>query len=218
MEQTFGKGSFTVPTTAKAFRNGDLGLQRETADVLAARLKNMEIKATVEPAGDGRVKITPSREVGDREMTALTTPGRLELWLLPKEITVNIDDNGIVTATQYGKKKITPAQVLQAGYFVLDGTSLKMDSAVTYSQSKPAIAFSVKPEAQSRLLQITSGHIGSQMMIVIDGKIIMSPVIRAQISDAGIIQGNFTKDEAEDLANLLNAGQLPAEVTVVDAP
>lgn len=217
MEKVFGKGHFTAPTTAEAFHPVDLALQREVGDVLMARLANMGIKSTVEPVEGGQVKITPRREIGDREMTALTTPGRLGLWLLPKEITVNVDEDGTVTAARNGKT-IPVAEALHHGFFVLDNTSLERFEYAASGNRQPAIAFSATPQGAQRLGDITAANVGRMMLIVIDGKIIMSPVIRAAISGEGVIEGDFTVKEAQDFVNLFNAGLLPAEVTVVEEP
>jgi len=215
MEKTFGKGSFTAPTAEMAFHPAEQNLQRVVGDVLTARLKNMGIKSTVELADDGQLKITPRRAIGDREMKALTTSARLELWLLPKEITVDVDDNGTVTAMRNGKP-IPADEALHNGYFVLDNNTLAKFQYTVASNGAPAIAFEATRQGAERLRIITAGNIDETMLVVLDGKILMAPVIKAAISGNGIIEGNFAEKEAQELANLLTAGQLPAKVTVVD--
>ena len=47
------------------------------------------------------------------------------------------------------------------------------------------------------------------MAIVLDGKVMSAPTIRARITDSGVIEGNYTIEEAEDLALILQ-GRCPA--------
>jgi preprotein translocase subunit SecD len=54
------------------------------------------------------------------------------------------------------------------------------------------------------------------MAIVLDGNVMSAPVIRARISDSGVIEGNFSIEEAEDLALVLRAGALPASITYLE--
>ncbi|HUK10255.1 MAG TPA: protein translocase subunit SecD [Stellaceae bacterium] len=64
--------------------------------------------------------------------------------------------------------------------------------------------------------RVTSENIGKPFAIVLDGKVISAPVIRSEIRDQGQITGNFTAQSATDLALLLNAGALPARLTVIE--
>ena len=52
---------------------------------------------------------------------------------------------------------------------------------------------------------------------MLDEQVISAPVIQAHISGgSGIITGNFTPEESSQLAILLRAGALPAEITVLE--
>ncbi len=65
--------------------------------------------------------------------------------------------------------------------------------------------------------QATFQNIGRQLAIVLDGKIHSAPVIRDRIPNGqGVISGNFTANEASDLALILRAGALPAPVSIVE--
>jgi hypothetical protein len=52
-----------------------------------------------------------------------------------------------------------------------------------------------------RMKQATATHVGRPMAILIDGAIVMAPVVRSAISDSAVITGNFTKAEAERIAD-----------------
>jgi preprotein translocase subunit SecD len=54
----------------------------------------------------------------------------------------------------------------------------------------------------------------NQIAIAVDRRIISNPVVQSPITAGnGIITGNFTEQQAKDLASLLNAGALPVELT-----
>ena len=58
---------------------------------------------------------------------------------------------------------------------------------------------------------------GLPFAIVLDDKVISAPVIREPIlGGTGQISGNFTVQEANDLAVLLRSGALPAKLTVIE--
>ncbi len=65
--------------------------------------------------------------------------------------------------------------------------------------------------------EITFQNIGRQLAIVLDGKVHSAPVIRDRIPNGQAqISGNFTTEEASDLALVLRAGSLPAPVRIIE--
>ena len=68
-----------------------------------------------------------------------------------------------------------------------------------------------------RFGRATSKNIGRRIAIVLDGEAISAPVIQDSITGGnGTITGNFTFQEATDLALLLRSGALPAPLSVVE--
>jgi preprotein translocase subunit SecD len=64
---------------------------------------------------------------------------------------------------------------------------------------------------------LTAENVNKRMAIVLDGKVYSAPVIRERISGGkASITGNFTREEARDLAVVLRAGSLPAPVTILE--
>ncbi len=64
---------------------------------------------------------------------------------------------------------------------------------------------------------VTFKNIGRRLAIVLDGKVHSAPVIRDRIpSGRGQISGNFTVQQASDLALVLKAGALPAPVKIIE--
>ena len=52
--------------------------------------------------------------------------------------------------------------------------------------------------------------------IILDGELRSAPAIWGTVSERVHITGNFTHEEVQDLANLLNAGALPTAIRKVE--
>jgi preprotein translocase subunit SecD/SecD/SecF fusion protein len=64
---------------------------------------------------------------------------------------------------------------------------------------------------------VTQSNVGRPFAIVLDNVVISAPVINEPIlGGEGQISGNFTVEEANDLAILLRAGALPVELTIIE--
>ncbi len=71
----------------------------------------------------------------------------------------------------------------------------------------------------ARLWQkITRENIGNSVAVVLDDYVYSFPVVNSEISGgSSVISGNFTLDEAQDLANILKAGKLPAPARIIQS-
>ena len=80
-----------------------------------------------------------------------------------------------------------------------------------------AVSFRFDTTGAQKFGKATTENIGKRFAVVLDGVIITAPVIRSAITGgSGIISGNFTSQEATDLAVLLRAGALPAPLSIVE--
>ncbi|MCC7297970.1 MAG: protein translocase subunit SecD, partial [Bacteroidia bacterium] len=78
------------------------------------------------------------------------------------------------------------------------------------------VTMDMTPQAASRWARITGDNIGRYVAIVLDDRVYSAPVVQGKISGGSSqIQGNFDIKEAEDLANVLKAGKLPAPARIV---
>ena len=99
---------------------------------------------------------------------------------------------------------------------IITGDDLK-DAQVRLDQyGKPAVDFELKSSSADKFGEATARLIGKRMAIVLDNKVISAPVVRSRISNAGQITGDFTSQEASDLALVLRAGALPAPVQILE--
>ncbi len=101
---------------------------------------------------------------------------------------------------------------------LLDGSSLtdaKVQIASQYNEPYVGIEFDRRG---ARIFErITGANIKKRLAIVLDKTVYSAPVIQDRIAGGRAqITGNFTMDEAKDLAIVLRAGALPAPVKIVE--
>ncbi len=83
--------------------------------------------------------------------------------------------------------------------------------------NEPYVAIDFNAVGAKRFDQITAANVGRRMAIVLDDTVYSAPVIRERISGGSAqISGNFTEQEATDLAIVLRAGSLPAPVNILE--
>lgn len=100
---------------------------------------------------------------------------------------------------------------------ILTGANLKEAQVRNDQYGRPYVAFTLNSEGGKIFETYTAKNIGNFLTIVLDNRVISSPVIRATIGAQGIIEGgDFTLDSAHDLAVLLRGGALPVPVRVVE--
>ncbi|WP_072397417.1 protein translocase subunit SecD [Hyphomicrobium sp. CS1GBMeth3] len=100
----------------------------------------------------------------------------------------------------------------------VDGMNLtRATAALDHQQGGWVVNFALDSVGTRRFANVSTRHVGEPFAIVLDNKVISAPVIREPIiGGQGQISGNFTIEEANDLAVLLRAGALPAPLTIVE--
>ncbi len=99
----------------------------------------------------------------------------------------------------------------------LDGGAVT-DARVQYGNSggSPEVSMTMNAEGANVWARMTKDNIGRQIAIVLDGMVYSFPNVQSEISGGSSqITGNFTLEEAEDLANVLKSGKLPAPATII---
>jgi preprotein translocase subunit SecD len=65
--------------------------------------------------------------------------------------------------------------------------------------------------------EVTEANVGKHLAIILDGSVYSAPRINERIPGGrAVVTGQFTVDEAKDLAIVLRAGALPAPVTILE--
>jgi SecD/SecF fusion protein len=88
--------------------------------------------------------------------------------------------------------------------------------------SGPCIAFTLDEAGAKLLAKLTGEHLPDRsaniqyrLGIILDGELVSAPVIKDVTSNQGKITGNFTKEQAAEIAETLNAGRLPVPLLPV---
>lgn len=83
-------------------------------------------------------------------------------------------------------------------------------------RGKPCVTMAMNSDGSRRWAQLTRECIGSSIAIVLDGYVYSAPSVKNEITGGrSEITGNFTIEQTKDLANVLNAGKMPAPAKIV---
>ena len=99
----------------------------------------------------------------------------------------------------------------------LDGSVIS-DARATYSQTgaDAEVSMAMNSNGIAEWAQLTADNINKCIAIVLDGYVYSAPVVRNKIEGGNSsITGNFTIQEAQDLANVLKSGKVPAPARII---
>lgn len=83
-------------------------------------------------------------------------------------------------------------------------------------RSDVGVSMHMNNEGAKQWARLTRDNVGKQVAIVLDGLVYSAPVVNGEIPNGvSSITGNFTPDEANDLANTLKSGKMAASVDIV---
>ena len=165
---------------------------------LLTRNVSLELRLVRFPEGGGG---SPSREAVLQHFGGQLPP---ELELLEGKL---LNEEGLSTGKQFYAVERTR---------IVTARDIRNARPSRNQFNQPMVQFSLTPEAGEAFGRTTEANIGSGIAIILDGEVLSAPVIRARITDEGIIEGAFSEQEAQELAVLLGSGPLPARVRVVD--
>ena len=111
----------------------------------------------------------------------------------------------------------------KTAFYVLEETPVVTGDELTDARpdfdqnNRPAVSFTFNRGGATKFGEYTAANIGAPFAIVLDEKVISAPTIQSAImGGSGIITGNFSLEESTNLAVLLRAGALPAEMTFLE--
>ncbi|MEN6359035.1 MAG: protein translocase subunit SecD [Smithella sp.] len=101
---------------------------------------------------------------------------------------------------------------------LLTGASLETAKVqISDRFGEPHVSIKFNAQGAADFDRITNENVRKRLAIVLDGVVHSAPVIQERISGGQAqITGNFTMDEARDLAIVLRAGALPAPVNILE--
>ena len=82
---------------------------------------------------------------------------------------------------------------------------------------RPDVTMQMNATGTRKWRDLTAANVGQQVAIVLDNYVYSAPNVNQEITGgSSSISGNFTLEEASDLANVLKAGKLPAPTNIIE--
>ncbi|MCC6893080.1 MAG: hypothetical protein IT321_09685 [Anaerolineae bacterium] len=192
------------------------------ADVITKRLDGLALEPTSVEIVDGaliRVGLPPLENLDDVVQT-LSSRGLLEFvdfsdipdypaWTGSEILTTGQGDHPISETAAPNPTTNQPFVTIISGNDVEDASANLNEQ---FSQWQVSITFN--ETAGSIFGEYTRNNIGKPLAIVLDGKVLLIPVIQLELGREAVIQGNFTEADTRRLAVQLGAGALPFALTV----
>jgi preprotein translocase subunit SecD len=192
---------------------------------------------TVVPTGraDNEILVQlPGEGDPTRAKAVIQAGGQLELRRVADDRTYSSEAEALAAhggvlppGTELVRGRADSASGNQAGgevWYVLDrlpvvtGQDLRSanPSPNTEQPGRYQVNFTLSTSAAQRFGPFTEANIQRRMAIVLDHRVVSAPVIQSRIEDSGRIEGNFSQEEAQDLALVLRSGALPASIKYLE--
>ena len=146
---------------------------------------------------------------------------------LVKQILLEADENNLIPEqyqilwAQHSINQTARDLFLIREKSVISGGQIKNPQAMisdygTNEAGKWVVNLDMSKKGKVRWSRFTGNNIGKRVAIVLDNKVFMSPTIQSKISSGGTqISGFSNKNEAEDIAGVLKAGELAAPIQIL---
>jgi preprotein translocase subunit SecD len=220
-----GDMSFTLrPNVVAKIRQDAVEQARQTIERRVNELGVSEPTISIQGADELLVQLPGVTDV-ERAKEIISTTAVLELKLVEngpfpsKEAALAAFNNTLPSGLEIlpgkadGDTGSGPASV----YYVLRkavvvaGSDLRSAQPSLDQYNRPAVHFTLKPDAASRFGTISEANIGRRLAIILDNKVLSAPTLQSRISDSGEITG-VSQQEAQNLVITLKSGALPARL------
>ncbi len=180
-------------------------------------------EVSIQPQGDARIVIqVPGDDDPERLKRLLGGTGQLSFHRHDPTVDLQDADAGLLPPGRiyvpYAETEDLVGSMVLYEDAVITGDMVNSASAGLNSDGGGfQINFSFDGRGARRFGDYTRDHIGELFAIVLDGEIISAPRIQSAITGGnGRITGNFTPEEAQRIATLIQAGALPAELQILE--
>ena len=147
-----------------------------------------------------------NRLLRSQEAKAILPPNLALLWSVKP-----------VVADKQEFLQLNPVKKTRDGQAPVAGEVVS-DARQDYDQGgRPEVSMSMNPTGARKWQKMTAANIQRQVAITLDDYVYSAPVVQSEIAGGNTsISGNFSIEEAQDLANVLKAGKLPAPTRIVE--
>ena len=176
----------------------------------------------------GDTPLTEGQLVQTTGLSTVAVPGQPTPTPAPVTPTVEPSPTAVITSTAgvtttQGVTSTTPltstTPVTPTYRTIMTGKDLQSASvAFQQTTNQPYIQFTLTSDGAKIFGDFTSKNVGKYLAITLDKRVISSPVIKSPITGgSGIIEGQFTLDQATNLVVQLKYGALPIPLKVVQS-
>ena len=183
---------------------------KQSIEIVRRRIDDVGTKEpTILQRGEKRILV---------ELPGLKDPERIKA-LLGKTAQLNfrlVSDNKEFGTdeliSENGEKLNISRRIIMSGENLIDA-----QPSIQNQNNEPTVSFTLDRLGAQKFGRATTDNVGKRLAIVLDGEIVSAPNINEPITSGnGMISGNFTFQEATDLALLLRSGALPTPLIVVE--
>jgi len=183
---------------------------KQSIEIVRRRIDDVGTKEpTILQRGEKRILV---------ELPGLKDPERIKA-LLGKTAQLNFrlvsDNNEFGTdelISENGEKLNVSKRIIMSGENLIDA-----QPSIQNQNNEPTVSFTLDRLGAQKFGRATTDNVGKRLAIILDGEVVSAPNINEPITSGnGMISGNFTFQEATDLALLLRSGALPTPLLVVE--
>jgi protein-export membrane protein SecD len=193
------------------------GAMEQAADIIESRIDSLGVvEPVVQTQGDRRIIVelpgidNPDEAVSLIQSTALLEFVEMGYTPLPPGVPV-------LTDFEKGAGSVSEDEAEEPVYHTVMTGDIIQTARVDFDPQtgQPVVAFVLTPEGSKEFGDYTSDHLGEFLGIVLDGEVISSPRIQDAITTgSGVISGEFTVEEANNLAIKLRYGAFSVPLRV----
>ncbi len=183
---------------------------KQSIEIVRRRIDDVGTKEpTILQRGEKRILVElPGLKDPERIKKLLGKTAQLNFRLVSDNLEFGVDE--LISET--GEKLKVSKRIVMSGENLIDA-----QPSIQNQQNEPTVSFTLDRLGAQKFGRTTTDNVGKRLAIVLDGKIISAPNINEPITSGnGMISGNFTFQEATDLALLLRSGALPTPLEVVE--
>ena len=183
---------------------------KQSIEIVRRRIDDVGTKEpTILQRGEKRILVElPGLKDPERIKNLLGKTAQLNFRLVSENSEFGVDE--LISET--GEMLKISKRIVMSGENLIDA-----QPSIQNQQNEPTVSFTLDRIGAQKFGRATTDNVGKRLAIVLDGKIISAPNINEPItSGKGMISGNFTFQQATDLALLLRSGALPTPLDIVE--
>ena len=183
---------------------------KQSIEIVRRRIDDVGTKEpTILQRGEKRILVElPGLKDPERIKALLGKTAKLNFRLVADNNEFGIDE----LISENGEKLSISKRIIMSGENLVDA-----QPSIQNQNNEPTVSFTLDRLGAQKFGRATTDNVGKRLAIVLDGEIVSAPNINEPITSGnGMISGNFTFQEATDLALLLRSGALPTPLIVVE--